>query len=221
MPMSAALRILLVDDHPVVRQGLRYMLESDPEVVIVGEAGDGPEGIRLAAEQQPDIVVMDVSLPGMNGIEATREITRLAPGVKVLVVSMHADAAYVRQGVKAGARGYVLKDSEDLDLLHAVRVIATGQTFFSPAVAGAITGSGGGPGEAGAYDDETRLDSLTRREREVLRLIADGLTNKEIAARLSLSINTIETHRKHLMEKLACHNAAELVRFSVRVKLVE
>jgi DNA-binding NarL/FixJ family response regulator len=141
--------------------------------------------------------------------------------VKVLVVSMHADAAYVRQGVKAGARGYVLKDSEDLDLLQAVRVIATGQTFFSPAIAGAVTGSGVGPDEVGAYDDEARLDSLTRREREVLRLIADGLTNKEIAARLSLSINTVETHRKHLMEKLDCHNAAELVRFSVRVKLVE
>jgi DNA-binding NarL/FixJ family response regulator len=112
----------------------------------------------------------------------------------------------------------LLKDSDDLDLLHAVRVIATGQTFFSPAVAGAVTGGGG---EAGVSDDETRLDSLTRREREVLRLIADGLTNKEIAARLSLSINTVETHRKHLMEKLDCHNAAELVRFSVRVKLVE
>jgi DNA-binding NarL/FixJ family response regulator len=218
--MSATLRILLVDDHPVVRQGLRYMLESDPEVIIVGEAGDGPEGVRLATEHQPDIVVMDVSLPGMNGIEATREITRCAPGVKVLVVSMHADAAYVRQGIKAGARGYLLKDSEDLDVLHAVKVIATGATYFSPAVAGVATADVVGEG-AGVPDDEARLDSLTRREREVLRLIADGLTNREIAAQLTLSINTVETHRKHLMEKLACHNAAELVRFSVRVKLVE
>jgi DNA-binding NarL/FixJ family response regulator len=216
--MDATLRILLVDDHPVVRQGLRYMLESDPAVTIVGEASDGPEAVRLATEHLPDIVVMDVSLPGMNGIEATREITRCAPGVKVLVVSMHADPAYVRQGVKAGARGYLLKDSEDLDLLHAVKVIATGETYFSPAVAEAVIGGGSGAGE---HDDEVRLDSLTRREREVLRLIADGLTNKEIAAQLSLSVNTIETHRKHLMEKLACHNAAELVRFSVRVKLVE
>jgi len=216
--MDATLRILLVDDHPVVRQGLRHMLESDPDVTIVGEAGDGPEAVRLATEHRPDIVVMDVSLPGMNGIEATREITRRAPGVKVLVLSMHADAAYVRQGVKAGARGYLLKDSEDLDLLHAVKVVATGETFFSPAVAGAVNAA---VGEAGMPDDEARLDSLTRREREVLRLIADGLTNREIAAGLSLSINTIETHRKHLMEKLACHNTAELVRFSVRVKLVQ
>lgn len=192
------------------------MLESDPEFGIVGEAGDGATAIQMAVAHQPDVVVMDVTLPDMTGIEATREITRQAPDVRVLMLSMHADGAYVRQSVTAGARGYLLKDSEDLHLLDAVKVVAGGDTFFSAAAARAI-----GPNATAPRDDETRLDSLTRREREVLRLIADGLTNKDIASRLGLSVNTIETHRKHVMEKLECHNAAEMVRFAVRVKLVQ
>jgi two-component system response regulator NreC len=212
------LRVLLVDDHTVVRQGLRKILESDDEIEIVGEAGDGRAAVDMAQRMRPHVVVMDVALPELNGIEATRQITKRVDGAKVLVLTMHSDDVYVRQSLKAGARGYLLKDSEDLDLIKAVKAVGNGGSFFSPTVSKVLLA--GYLGDAQGKEVEDNLSLLTDREREVLQLIAEGKTNKEVAHLLSVSINTVETHRKHVMEKLDLHNTAELVRFAVRKKIV-
>jgi len=196
----AKIRVLLVDDHTVVRQGLRRILETDDEIEIVGETGDGRSAVEMAQRMHPNIVVMDIALPELNGIEATRQIMKR------------------NEGAKAGARGYLLKDSEDLDLLKAVKAIGRGGSFFSPAVSKVLLE--GYLGDAGGQEVEDNLALLTDREREVLQLIAEGKTNKEIATVLSVSINTVETHRKHIMEKLDLHNTAEIVRFAVRKKIV-
>ncbi len=212
------IRVLLVDDHTVVRQGIRRILESDHEIEIVGEAGDGRSAVDMAQKVHPHVVVMDIGLPELNGVEATRQITKRSEGVRVLVLTMHADDVYVRQSLKAGARGYLLKDSEDLDLIKAVKVIGRGGSFFSPAVSKVLLE--GYLGDSGSRELEDDLGLLTDREREVLQLIAEGKTNKEVASALSVSINTVETHRKHIMEKLDLHNTAELVRFAIRKRLV-
>jgi DNA-binding NarL/FixJ family response regulator len=214
----AKLRVLLVDDHTVVRQGLRKILESDDEIEIVGEAGDGRSAVEMVQRMRPHVVVMDVALPELNGIEATRQITKRVDGAKVLVLTMHSDDVYVRQSLKAGARGYLLKDSEDLDLIKAVKAVGQGGSFFSPSVSKVLLA--GYLGDPTGKEVEDNLALLTDREREVLQLIAEGKTNKEVANLLSVSINTVETHRKHVMEKLDLHNTAELVRFAVRKKIV-
>jgi two-component system response regulator NreC len=212
------IRVFLVDDHTVVRQGLRRILESDEEIEIVGEAGDGRTAIDLVQKLRPHVVVMDVAMPELNGIEATRQILKRVEGAKVLVLSMHGDDVYVRQALKAGARGYLLKDSEDLDLIKAVKAIRAGGSFFSPPVSKVVlSGYLGDKVDGDAVDGVARL---TDREREVLQLIAEGKTNKEVAHALSVSVNTVETHRKHIMEKLDLHNTAELVRFAIRTKIV-
>jgi len=213
------IRILLVDDHTVVRQGLRRILESDDEIEIIGEAGDGRSAVEMATKMHPHVVVMDIALPELNGIEATRQVTKRNEGVKVLILTMHSDDVYVRQSLKAGARGYLLKDSEDMDLLKAIKAISRGGSFFSPAVSKVLLQ--GYLGDGGGREVEDNLALLTDREREVLQLIAEGKTNKEVAVSLSVSVNTVETHRKHIMEKLDLHNTAELVRFAVRKKIVE
>jgi DNA-binding NarL/FixJ family response regulator len=214
----AKLRVLLVDDHTVVRQGLRKILESDDEIEIVGEAGDGRSAVDMVQRMRPHVVVMDVALPELNGIEATRQITKRVDGAKVLVLTMHSDDVYVRQSLKAGARGYLLKDSEDLDLIKAVKAVGQGGSFFSPSVSKVLLA--GYLGDPTGKEVEDNLALLTDREREVLQLIAEGKTNKEVANLLNVSINTVETHRKHVMEKLDLHNTAELVRFAVRKKIV-
>jgi two-component system response regulator NreC len=213
------LRVLLVDDHTVVRQGLRRILETDDEIEIVGETGDGRTAVEMVQRLQPHVVVMDIALPEMNGIEATRQIIKRNEGTKVLILTMHSDDVCVRQSLKAGARGYLLKDSEDLDLLRAVKAIGRGGSFFSPSVSKVLLEGylGDTPGE----ELEDNLGRLTDREREVLQLIAEGKTNKEIATLLSVSVNTVETHRKHVMEKLDLHNTAEIVRFAVRKRIVQ
>jgi two-component system response regulator NreC len=214
----AKISVLLVDDHVLVRQGLRFVLEADSDIEIVGEAGDGRAAAELAERLRPDVVLMDLTLPEVDGIEATRTITTRPDGPNVLVLTMRADDVSVRQSLKAGARGYVLKDSDDTDLLNAVKAVARGKSFFSPAVSKvlltAYRGAGGGP------HVEDNLALLTDRECEVLRLIAQGKRNKEIAVELSVSVNTVETHRKHIMEKLDLHNTAEIVRFAVRKNVV-
>ena len=212
------IRVFLVDDHTVVRQGLRRILESDEEIEIVGEAGDGRTAIDLVQKLRPHVVVMDVAMPELNGIEATRQILKRVEGAKVLVLSMHGDDVYVRQVLKAGARGYLLKDSEDLDLIKAVKAIRAGGSFFSPPVSKVVLS--GYLGDKAEGDAEDGVARLTDREREVLQLIAEGKTNKEVAHALSVSVNTVETHRKHIMEKLDLHNTAELVRFAIRTKIV-
>ena len=212
------IRVFLVDDHTVVRQGLRRILESDEEIEIVGEAGDGRTAIDLVQKLRPHVVVMDVAMPELNGIEATRQILKRVEGARVLVLSMHGDDVYVRQALKAGARGYLLKDSEDLDLIKAVKAIRAGGSFFSPPVSKVVLS--GYLGDKAEGDSEDGVARLTDREREVLQLIAEGKTNKEVAHALSVSVNTVETHRKHIMEKLDLHNTAELVRFAIRTKIV-
>ena len=208
-------RVLLVDDHTIVRQGLRRLLETDREIEVVGETGDGVNATALVEELQPDVVVMDVTLPDIDGIEATRTITAHHKATKVLMLTMHSDDVAIRRSLKAGARGYLLKDSPDV--IRAVKQIARGQSFFSPEAARLLSGDYLGNG---GKDIEDNLNLLTDRELQVMRLIAEGKTNKEIALLLAVSVNTIETHRKHIMDKLDLHNTAEIVRFAVRKKVV-
>ena len=207
------LRILLADDHTVVRQGLRKVLEERPEWQVVAEAGDGREAVRLAEQLKPDVAVMDVSMPLLNGIEATRQITRRVPETKVLVLSMYSDEAYVIQMLKAGATGYLLKDSAGVDLLQAVQDVSQGNAFFSPAVARLMSDDYARQRGDTAVD---RYESLSEREREIFQLVAEGKTNKEIARLLFIGSSTVETHRARIMEKLDVHSAAEIVLYAVR-----
>lgn len=209
------IRIGLADDHNVVRQGLRALLEGVKDFKVVGEASDGKEMVELVLRERPDVAVIDLAMPSLNGVEATRRIVRDAPAVRVLVLSMYTGEEYVREALGAGAAGYLVKDSAADDLVEAIRVIAAGGQFLSPAIAYIAADSGKG-GKAGA----SPLDRLTSREREVLQLIAEGNSNKEIAARLSLSVKTIEAHRTNLMSKLDIHDTASLTRFAIARGLV-
>jgi DNA-binding NarL/FixJ family response regulator len=208
------IRILLADDHTVVRQGLRRVLEERPDWEVVAEAGDGREAVRLAEQHKPDVAILDVAMPLLNGIEATRQIARRLPTTRVLVLSMHADEAYVTQILQAGATGYLLKDSADADLVQAVGEVAQGKSFFSPAIARVMLDDYvRALADKGVTD---RYESLSEREREIFQLIAEAKTNKEIASLLNVSPSTVETHRAHIMEKLDLHSAAEIVLYAVR-----
>ena len=212
--MREKIRILLADDHAVVRQGFKMILAAQPDMEIVGEAGNGREALDLAGQLQPDVIVMDVAMPELNGIEATRRIADLSPRSRVLALSMHKDSVYVREILRAGARGYLLKDSISSDLLAAVRAIARGEGYLSPGVSDAV------------LNDYRRhvtdpIDLLSSREREVLQMIAEGKTNKEIATVLNLSVYTVDAHRGRIMEKLNLHSVTDLVRFAVRAGLVD
>jgi two-component system, NarL family, response regulator NreC len=208
------LRILLADDHTVVRQGLRKILEARPQWEVVAEAADGREAVRQAEEVKPDVAIVDVAMPLLNGIEAVRQIARKVSGTRVLVLSMHNDEAYVTQMLRAGAAGYLLKDSADVDLLQAVEAVASGKSFFSPAIARVIADDYVRQLEDRGVSD--RYELLSQREREIFQLIAEGKTNKEIAALLFLSPSTVDTHRSRIMEKLDVHSAAEIVLYAVR-----
>jgi DNA-binding NarL/FixJ family response regulator len=208
------IRIMLADDHSVVRQGFRRILEAQGDMEIVGEASNGREALQMAVELRPDLVVMDVAMPELNGIEATRRLTAASDKTRVLALSMHKDAVYVREILRAGARGYLLKDAFDSDLVAAVRAVARGEGYLSPAVSDAVLAD---------YRQHVTdpVDLLTSREREVLQLIAEGKTNKEIAGSLNLSVYTVDAHRGRIMEKLNLHSTGELVRFAVRKGLVD
>jgi DNA-binding NarL/FixJ family response regulator len=197
----------------VVRQGLRKVLEERSDWQVVAEAGDGREAVRLAEQHRPDVAVVDVAMPLLNGIEATRQITRRVPQTKVLVLSMYSDEAYVTQMLKAGATGYLLKDSADVDLVQAVQAVSLGKSFFSPAVARLMSDDYAHQRGENAAD---RYESLSEREREIFQLVAEGKTNKEMAALLFISPSTVETHRARIMEKLDLHSAAEIVLYAVR-----
>ena len=207
-------RILLADDHQVVRRGFGLILSAQPGWEIVGEAANGREAVELAERLQPDLVVMDVSMPELNGIEATRRIVEFAPRCRILALSMHRDAVYVREILRAGAHGYLLKDASDQDLVDAVRAVSNGQGYLSPAVSDAVLSD---------YRKHVTdpIDLLTSREREVLQLIAEGKTNKEIAQDLNLSVYTVDSHRSRIMEKLNLHSAGELIRFAIRNGLIQ
>jgi len=207
------LRILIGDDHTLMRQGLRKILEERPEWEIVAEAGDGRSAVRETLSLQPDVAVLDIGMPMLNGIEATAQITRKLPGAAVLILSMHADEAYVTQAVRAGARGYLLKDSAGADLIGAIAAVAAGKSFFSPPIAKVVLDDYARRlGEKG----QDRYDALSEREREIFQLVAEGHSTKEIAELLSVSPTTVETHRAHILQKLDIHNTAELVRYAVR-----
>jgi DNA-binding NarL/FixJ family response regulator len=208
------IRVFLADDHTMVRQGFRLILSSQPDIEIVGEAGNGRQAVELAEKLHPDVIVMDVAMPELNGIEATRRLAASSPRSRVLALSMHKDSVYVREILRAGARGYLLKDSIDSDLVNAVRAVARGDGYLSPGVSDAV------------LSDYRRhvtdpLDLLTSREREVLQLIAEGKTNKEIASSLKLSVYTVDAHRGRIMEKLNLHSTGELVRFAIKRGLVD
>lgn len=208
------LRILLGDDHTLVRHGFRKILESRPDWQVVAEAGDGRQAVRHAQSLQPDVAVLDIGMPLLNGIDATRQIVRRAPAVRVLILSMHADEAYITHALQAGARGYLLKDSADTDLIRGVEDVAAGKSFFSPAVAKVMLDDYVRHlADKGIAD---RYDSLSEREREIFQLIAEGHSNKEIADVLGVSPATVETHRAHVLQKLDLHNTAELVLYAVR-----
>lgn len=208
------IRILLADDHAMVRQGFRMILSSQPDMQIVGEAGNGKEAVEMTEKLLPDVIVMDVAMPELNGIEATRKIIAALPRSRILALSMHKDSVYVREILRAGARGYLLKDSIDSDLLAAVRAVAKGEGYLSPAVSDAVLTD---------YRKHVTapLDLLTSREREVLQMIAVGKTNKDIANELKLSVYTVDAHRGRIMEKLNLHSTGELVRFAVRNGLID
>jgi DNA-binding NarL/FixJ family response regulator len=212
--MRKRIRVLLADDHRMVRQGFKLILQSQEDLEVVGEAGNGREAVEQAGVLQPDVIVMDVTMPELNGIEATRRMRDVAPQAHVLALSVHRDGVYVREIIKAGAEGYILKESADTELLAAVRAVAEGNSYLSPEVAGAVL-------KDYRRQAMTPLDLLSPREREILQLIAEGKTNKDIATRLGLSIYTIDGHRTRIMEKLGLHSIGELVRFAVRNGVVD
>ena len=204
-----SIKILLADDHTIVRQGLKLILSAQTDLEVVGEAANGREAVDLAQKLRPDLVLMDVAMPELNGIEATRRMVEANSRVKVLVLSMHKEAVYVREILRAGARGYILKDAIDTELLSAIRSVAKGDGYISPAVSGALLNDY-------RKDVTDPVDLLSGREREVLQLIAEGKTNKEIATRLNLSVYTVDSHRGKIMEKLNLHSTGELVRFALK-----
>jgi DNA-binding NarL/FixJ family response regulator len=213
---SEPIRVLVVDDHAVVREGIRHILEGEPGFVVVGEAGNGVDALRLAAEQRPDVVVLDVSMPGESGLRVAPKLRDAAPETRVLIMSMHDNAEYVREGVRAGASGYLLKDSAAAELRLAVRAVHAGGSYFSTPAALGLSGADATRGDgtrADAPAATASLDVLTAREREVLDGIARGLTNKEIAGELGISHRTVETHRESLMRKLGIRTVAGLTRF--------
>jgi DNA-binding NarL/FixJ family response regulator len=206
--MEKKIKVLLVDDHNLVRRGFRRMLEDEADMEVVGEAGNAEEAIKLAKELHPEVVVMDCALPGMNGLQATRQILDDSPGTAVLMLSMHTESTWVRQAIEAGAKGYVLKNALDLELGAAIRKVAAGETVFDPSV------------EQRAVLKGERSAALTHRELQVLQMIVDGKSNKEIAVALDLSANTVAVHRANIMNTLGIHKTAELVVYAIRAGLV-
>lgn len=213
-----SIRILLADDHTLLRQGLRRILENHPGMTVVAEASSGQEAVELVARHLPDVAVVDVAMKELNGIEATAQIVKNFPRTAVLMLSMYSDERYVLRAVKAGARGYLLKDSVEEELIRAIEAVHGGAAFFSPAVARVFQESH--HRLKGTREVDDRYELLTERERHVYQMLAEGNSNKEIAARLAVSLHTIETHRARVMEKLGLHSVAELVLSAVRRGLV-
>jgi len=211
MTPQKRIRILLADDHTVLRAGLRALLAGQCDLEVIGEASDGAEAIRLAQTLHPDVVVMDIGMPGVNGIDATARIKREQPGVKVLILSMHDDQGYLRQVLRAGASGYVLKRAADTELLAAIRAAARGEVFLDPAMAKALVEEVVQPSRSSAAEPV-----LSDREREVLRLLAYGHTNQQVADRLCIGVKSVETYKARLMEKLGLKGRAELVRYALQ-----
>ena len=216
--MTDQIRLLLADDHAVVRSGLRMLLEAQPDMTIIGEAETGQEAIRRVAELSPDVVLMDIEMPGMNGIEATRRIKANAPASAVLALTMYEDDQYFFEMLRAGASGYVPKRAAPDELVSAIRAVSRGEVFLYPSLAGRLVQDYLRRGPAG--EEEPPGDELTPREQEVLTLIAEGLSNNEIADRLVISAKTVDRHRENLMRKLKLHNRVDLVKYALRKGLI-
>jgi DNA-binding NarL/FixJ family response regulator len=212
------IRVLLADDHALVRQGFRRILEDDPRISVVGEASTGLSALKLAKETKPDVIVMDLSMPELGGLEASAEVLKELPDTKILILSMHSDQAYVRKAFEIGAKGYILKNALEVDLTRAVVALSEGEAYMSPGISNIVIESL----KAGSFKDKSQdsYERLTLREREVLQLIAQGKSNKEIAVMLNISVNTVAVHRAHLMETLGLHRTAELVLYAVKRGLV-
>jgi len=211
-------RIVLADDHTIMRNGLRLLLERQPHLQVVGEAADGRQAVALSETSNPDVVIMDIGMPNLNGIEATRQIVNHSPRTAVAILSMHSDESYVIRALKAGARAYLLKDSAEADLLAAVRALTEGKSFFSPAISKILVEDYMRQLESRGAEDTYEL--LTNREREILQLLAEGRTNKEVANMLNLSLYTVETHRMHILQKLNMHSVPELILYAVRKGII-
>ena len=212
------MRVLLADDHSIVRRGMRALLETEASIEVVAEAADGLEALRLCEEHHPDLLILDVAMPKLNGIDVAARAQKMQPPPLAIMLSMHLDESYVMRSLNAGARGYLLKDATDEDLLPAIRAVAAGKSYFSPAVSGVL---------AEEYVEQLQergltdsYDLLTDREKEVLQLLAGGRSNKEVAALLDVGLSTVETHRANLMQKLNLHSTAEIVLYAVRKRLI-
>jgi len=212
------IRVLLADDHQLMRSGMRLMLERETDLTVVGEARDGREAVAMAKSLKPEVVVMDIGMPNLNGIEAAHQMTQENPEMAIIVVSMHSDESYVLRALKAGARGYLLKDSAEADLIKAVHVVGGGKSFFSPAVSKMLLDDYVRKLKRSGTEDA--YDLLTPREREVLQLIAEGKSNKDIANLLNLSVYTVESHRSNLMQKLNLRGLPELILYAVRKGMI-
>ncbi len=219
-PASATrIRVLLADDHAILRAGLRMMLNAQRDIEVIGEASDGRQAISEAQRLLPDVILMDISMPECNGIEATRQVKRLLPETRVLVLRMHAHEEYLFQMLRAGAAGYILKEAADTELITAIRVVSAGRFYLSPSAQSMMVGDYLQRVRSGEERDS--YSALTEREREILKLVAEGHTNNQIAERLFISPKTVDTHRTHIMDKLNLHSRAELVKYAMRRGLLE
>jgi len=218
-PSEKKIKVLLAEDHTLVRQGFRRMLEDDPRVSVVGEARTGLEAIERCKELKPDVVVMDLSMPDLGGLEATAEILKALPATRILILSMYSNEAYVRKAFELGAKGYILKNAIEVDLTRAVVALAEGEAYMSPGISSVVLEGL----KTGSFHDASKdpYERLTLREKEVLQLIAQGKSNKEIATLLKISVNTVAVHRARVMETLGLHRTAELVLFAVKKGLVQ
>lgn len=212
------MKLLLADDHGIVRRGMRALLELEPDLEVVAETGDGLEALRLCEGLRPDVAILDIAIPSMNGIEVATRALKHDPSLKVVILSMHADETYVLRALMAGARGYLLKEATEEDLVPAVRAVAGGKSFFSPAVSRLLLDDYVRQMKQRGLEDTYHL--LTDREREVLQLLAEGRSNKEVATLLGVGLSTVETHRANLMQKLGLRNTAEIVLYAVRKRII-
>jgi two-component system response regulator NreC len=214
------IRIIFADDHAIVRNGLRTLFRSSNEFSIVGEAADGQTAVELASEKKPDVAILDISMPNLSGIEATRIIKQKHPDIKVLILTVHEDEAYVYQVIRAGANGYILKNAEKNEILTAVRTVYANETFFSPGISRLMIEKFISRARAEHGEDVQPAQNLSKREQEILRYISQGLTNREIADKLALSLNTVNTHRANIMQKLNIHDTANLVRYALEKGII-
>jgi two-component system, NarL family, response regulator NreC len=213
------IRVLLADDHTILRAGLKMMLNAQPDIETIGEASDGKQAINEAERLSPDVIIMDITMPECNGIEATRQIKRLLPDVRVLILTMHENEEYLFQTLRAGAAGYMLKEAADTDLISAIRVVSGGRFYLSPSAQSMLVSDYLQRVHTGEERDS--YGALTEREREILKLVAEGYTNSQIGERLFISPKTVDTHRTHIMDKLNLHSRAELVKYAMRRGLLE